>query len=226
MLTSSGEQGISTLENYTHDTGKSVDILNKILPVDKQAAQTVLTNDYNLTPDQAQNVLQYTHPPNPAPHKLILTADMIVKAGVWSEFGNWDFQNGTGQAYVYSVQPASLSSLNGTVVIHAQNGVVVQINGTQITAGFAYSQNNQTQILAPHKLIVIKNNQIVMNQLVSNQSPISILLTMDNNSCLAVAMSKELENSMFTRLYFENGAGLSRFKFAHSIGGDMLWNVN
>ena len=226
MLTSSGDQGISTLENYTKDTGKSVDILNKILPVDKQAAQTVLTKNYNLTPSQAQNVLQYTHPANPAPHKLILSADMIVKAGVWSKFGNWNFKNGTGQGYVYSAQPASVTSLNGTIVIHAQNGVVAQVNGTQITAGFAYTQNNQTQIMAPHKLIVIKNNQIVMNQLVSNQSQISILITMDNSSCLTVAMNKELENSMFTRLYFENGAGLSRFKFAHSVGGDVVWNVN
>jgi dolichyl-diphosphooligosaccharide--protein glycosyltransferase len=64
-----------------------------------------------------------------------------------------------------------------------------------------------------------------MNQIVSSQSPISILLTMDNNSYLAVAMSKELEDSMFTRLYFENGAGLSKFKFAHSVGGYMAWNV-
>ncbi|MGB9936722.1 MAG: STT3 domain-containing protein [Methanobacterium sp.] len=226
MLTSSGDQGILTLENYTKDTGKSVEILNKILPVDKQAAQNVLTKDYNLTPDQAQNVLKYTHPVNSVPHKLILSADMIIKAGVWSCFGNWDFQNGTGQSYVYSAQQASASPMNGTIVIHAQNGVVAQINRTQITAGFAFNQNNQTQILAPHKLIVIKNNQIVMNQIVSNQSPISIILTMDSNSYLAVAMSKELEDSMFTRLYFENGAGLSRFKFAHSIGGDMVWNVN
>jgi dolichyl-diphosphooligosaccharide--protein glycosyltransferase len=80
--------------------------------------------------------------------------------------------------------------------------------------------------MAPHKLIVIKNNQIVMNQIVSNQSQISILLAMDNNSCLAVAMNRELESSMFTRLYFENGAGLSRFKFAHSVGGYVVWNVN
>ncbi|MEN6554654.1 MAG: STT3 domain-containing protein [Methanobacterium sp.] len=226
MLTSSGEEGISTIENYTHDTGKSVEILNKILPVDKQAAQTILTKGYNLTPVQAQNVLQYTHPTNPAPYNLILSADMIIKAGVWSEFGNWNFQNGTGQGYGYSAQQASVSSLDGTVAIHAQNGIVAQINGTQITAGLAYTQNNQTQIMAPHKLIVIKNNQIVMNQIVSNQSQISILLAMDNNSCLAVAMNKELENSMFTRLYFENGAGLSRFKFAHSVGGYVVWNVN
>ena len=226
MLTSGGDGGISTLENYTHGAGKSVEILNKILPVDKQAAQTILTKDYNLTPEQAQNVLQYTHPTNPTSHKLILSADMIFKAGVWSEFGNWNFENGTGQAYGYSAQQAAVSSLNGAVAIHAQNGVVAQINGTQITAGLAYAQNNQTQIIAPHKLIVIKNNQIVMNQLVSNQSPISILLAMDSNSCLVVVMSKELEDSMFTRLYFENGAGLSRFKFAHSVGGYAVWNVN
>jgi len=151
---------------------------------------------------------------------------MIFKASVWSEFGNWNFENGTGQGYGYSAQQAAVSPLNGTMAIHAQNGVVAQINGTQITAGLAYTQNNQTQIIAPHKLIVIKNNQIVMNQIVSNQSSISILLAMDNNSCLAVAMNKELENSMFTRLYFENGAGLSRFKFAHSVGGYVVWNVN
>ena len=226
MLASSGDQGIATLENYTGDAGKSAEILNRILPVDRPAAQKILTGQYNLTQDQAQNVLKYTHPSSSVPHSLILSADMIVKAGVWSEFGNWNFQSGTGQGYGYSAQQASASQLNGALVIQAQNGVVAQINGTQITAGFAYSQNNQTQIIAPHKLIVIKNNQIVMNQLVSNQSPISILLMMDNSSYLTVVMGKELEDSMFTRMYFENGAGLSRFKFMHSVGGDMLWSVN
>lgn len=226
MLTSSGDQGISTLESYTHDTGKSVDILNKILPVDKQAAQTILAKEYNFTPDQAQNVLQYTHPANPVPHKLILSVDMIGKAGAWSEFGDWNFKKGAGQPYGYSAEQASATPVNGTLIIRAQNGVVGQINGTQITAYFAYSQNNQTQLMTPHKLIVIKNNKIVMNQIVSNQSPISILLSVDNNSYLAVAMSKELEDSMFTRMYFEGGTGLSRFKFAHSVGGDTVWNVN
>ncbi len=226
MLTSSGDQGISILENYTGDTGKSAEILNRILPVDKQAAQTILIKEYDLTPDQAQNVLKYTHSANSVPHQLILSADMIGKASVWSEFGNWNFQEGTGQAYGYSAQQASASQVNGTMIIQAQNGAVAQINGTQVTAGLAYSQNNLTQIIEPHKLIVIKNNQIVMNQIVSNQSPISILLMIDNNSYLAVVMSKQLEDSMFTRLYFENGAGLSRFKFAHSVGGYAVWNVN
>ncbi len=226
MLTSSGDQGTYTLENYTHNTGKSVEILNKILPVDKQAAQTILTSQYNLTPEQAQNVLQYTHPDNPAPHELILSADMISKAAVWSYFGNWNFQNGTGQSYGYSAAQASVSQVNGTTVIQGQNGIVAQINGTQIDARFVYKQNNQTQMMLPHKLIVIQNNQIRMNQLVSNSSPISILLMMDNSSVLAVGMSKEFEDSIFTKLYFMNGTGLSRFKLAHNDVGVQVWNVN
>ncbi len=225
MLTSSGDQGISAMENYTHNTDKSAEILNKILPVNKQTAQTILTSQYSLTPQQAQNVLQYTHPDKPAPHELILSADMIMKAGVWSYFGNWNFQNGTGQGYLYSAAQGAASQINGTTVIQGQNGIVAQINGTQLTAGFLYNQNNQTQLIAPHKLIFIQNNQILMNQLVSNQSSISIIILKDNNSYLMVAMSKEFEDSIFTRLYFMNGAGLSRFKLAHVEAGNQVWNV-
>ncbi len=232
MLTSSGDQGYLTLENYTHDTGKSVEILDKILPVDKQTAQTILTSQYNLTPQQAQDVLQYTHTDNSAPHELILSSDMIGKASVWTYFGNWNFQNNRGQSYLYSAQQAVTQQVNGTTVIGAQNGVVAQINGTKISAGIQYSQNNQTQILEPHKLIVVQNGNIVMNQLVSNSSPYSILLINQNGTYIAVAMSKELEDSMFTRMFFENGAGLSKFKLVHAEGGILdpygttVWNVS
>jgi len=226
MLTSSGNQGISTLENYTQDTGKSVEILNKILPVDKQAAQTILTTQYNLTQDQAQNVVKYTHPDNPAPHELILSPDMVWKASVWSYFGSWNFQNNTGQGHVCSAVAGTVSQVNGTIVIQAQNGVVAQINGTQITAGFVYSQNNQTQILAPYKLIVVQNGKVVMNQVVSNESQLSIIIIKNNNSYLNVVMTKGFENSMFSKMYFMNGAGLSRFKLAHTDEGVQVWNVN
>jgi dolichyl-phosphooligosaccharide-protein glycotransferase len=234
MMTSSGDQGILTLENYTHDTGKSVEILNKILPVDKQSARAILINDYDLTSDQAQNVLQYTHPDNSAPHDLIISSDMlsITKSGAWSEFGNWNFQNNTGQGYLYSIEPVVSKNVNGKTVIAAQNGVVAQVNGTKVTAGVQYSQNNQTQILSPYRLIVIQNGSVVMNQLISNESSFDILLIKENNVESAVLMNKELENSMATRLYLMNGAGLSKFKLLHKEGGILdpygvtIWSVN
>ena len=198
--------------------------MNKILPVDKQAAQTILTSQYNLTPQQAQNVLQYTHPDKSAPHELILSSDMIGKASVWTYFGNWNFQNGTGQGYGYSAAQTTSQQVNGTTTVTSQNGVIAQINGIKTTAGVQYNQNGQ--ILDPHKLIVVENGKLVMNQLVSNESTFSIALIKENNNYLTVLMNKELEDSMFTRLYFENGACLSKFKLAHNDGGVMVWNVS
>lgn len=236
MLTSSGDQGYTTVENYTGNTSKSVEILDKILPVEKSAAQTILTSQYSFTAEQAQNVLQYTHPDNPAPHELILSTDMVNKAGVWSYFGNWNFQNNTGQGYSYYAGQGVTQQVNGTTVVGTAlsntSAIVAQINGTQIAAGLQYQQNNQTQIMEPHKLIVVQNGSVKLNQVVSNDSEFSILLINQNNTYIMAIMNKELEDSMFTRMFFENGAGLSQFKLVHSEGGALdpygtqVWNVS
>ncbi len=227
MLTSSGDLGYLTLENYTRDTGKSVEILTKVLPLDKQAAQTIMVNDYKLTPAQAQNVLKYTHPDNPSPRVFITSSDMLGKAGWWSYFGSWNFNNSTGQNYLYSAAEANSTQVNGTTVIQGQNNVVVQINGSQISAGLLYlDNNNETQVMPPHKLTVTQGNATVMDQIVSNDSPISILLIAQNNTYVTVAMNRELENSMFTRLFLMGGNGLTRFKLASQNQGVMVWNVN
>ncbi len=236
MLTSSGDQGYTTVENYTGNTSKSVEILDKILPVDKSAAQTILTSQYNFTTEQAQNVLQYTHPANPAPHAVILSTDMVGKAGVWSGFGNWDFQNNTAPEYSYYAGQGVSQQVNGTTVVgtalSSTSAIVAQINGTKIAAGLQYQQNNQSQIMEPHKLIVVQNGSVKLNQVVSNDSQFSILLINQNNTYIMVIMNKELEDSMFTRMFFENGAGLSQFKLVHTEGGALdpygtqVWNVS
>jgi dolichyl-diphosphooligosaccharide--protein glycosyltransferase len=233
MLTSSGDDGYLTLENYTGNTGKSVEILDKILPVDKPAAQDILTKDYNLTPDQAQNVLKYTHPAKPAPHVLLLNnMYLLSKSYWWSYFGSWNFQNNTGKGYSYSAQQAASRQVNGTTVISAQNGIVAQINGSKVVAGFQYEQNKQIHVLEPHKLIVVQNGDVSMNKIVSNSSSFSIILVKENNTYLAVMLNKELEDSMFTRLYLTKGAALSKFKLLHKEGkiidpyGVMIWAVS
>ena len=222
MLTSSGDLGYLTLENYTRDTAKSVEILDKILPVDKNAAQTIMVNEYKLTPDQAQNVLKYTHPDKPSPHVFITSSDMIGKAGWWSYFGSWNFKENTGQGYMYSVSGATTNVTGSTVTINAENGVGGQINGSSFSA---WLQANNTRI-EPHKLIFIQNGKLVYNQVVTNDSPVSILFIQENNSLIAVAMNKELEDSMFTRLMFMGGYGLTRFKLAHAQPGVIVWNVS
>ncbi len=100
MLASSGDKGYETLENYTNNTGKTVEIMDKILVVDKTSAQNILTSEYGLTAEQAQNVLQYTHPDNPNPDVLVTSLDMVSKAGWWSYFGSWNFDSGNSTNYI------------------------------------------------------------------------------------------------------------------------------
>ncbi|MGZ7118114.1 MAG: STT3 domain-containing protein [Methanobacterium sp.] len=225
MLATSGDKGINTVENYTKNTGKSAEILNRILPLSKQDAQTILINDYQMTPEKAQNLLQYTHPDNPTPHYFITSSDMLGKAAWWSYFGSWNFQNSTGQHYIYSTAQGSVQNTNGTMTVSAQNGVVAQISNNNVSAGLKYSQGNQTKVIAPHKLTMVVNNQVVKNEIVSNDSPISIFLVVENNNALAIVMNKELENSMFTRLFLFRGMGLNKFKIVSEKAGVTVWNV-
>jgi len=222
MLTSSGDTGYLTLENYTKNTSKSVEILDKILPVDKAAAQTIMVTQYGLTPAQAQNVLKYTHPDNPSPHVFITSSDMIGKAGWWSYFGSWDFKNNAGQNYMYSVSSATTNNTGNGVTISAENGVGGQINGTSFTAWIQIDNRK----IEPHKLTFIQNGKLVYNQVVSNDSPVSILFIQENSTLIAVAMNKELEDSMFTRLMFMGGYGLTKFKLVSTQPGVFVWRVN
>ena len=136
------------------------------------------------------------------------------------------------------------TTVNNKTLLVGQNAVVAQANGTNMSTGIintnAITTNNTSQILnqisnelvtgngslvvKPHKLILINNNTVT-SQIVSNSSQYSILLINENNTYIAVAMNSQLEDSMFTRLFFEGGAGLTVFKPLHSANGDTVWNV-
>ncbi|NYB51620.1 MAG: peptide transporter [Methanobacteriaceae archaeon] len=228
MLASSGDSGYNTLENYTKNTGKTVEILDKILVTDKNTAQNIMTSQYGLTAEQAQNVLQYTHPANPTPDLFVTSLDMVGKAGWWSYFGSWNFNTQNSTNYIYSLAQANATTENNAVIIQGQNNVTVQINGTDVTGGLQISKN---KVAPPHRIIIVADGVIAADKVVNNQSTFSILVVKQDNNLVTVAMSKELEGSMFTRLFFMQGAGLNHFKLAHKepsegISEVMVWNVS
>ena len=250
MLSTSGDQGYLTVENYTKNTGKSTEILNNILGVDKATAQTILTTKYGLTTDQAQNILKYTHPDNPTPDVLITSYDMISKAGWWSYFGSWNFTTNNGTQSGYSIAQPNATTVNNTTVLLGSNAVVAQVNGNNISAGLINTNELQNQanttsssqllneiltelqggngtlVMKPHKLTIINNNGTITQQVVSNDSTFSVLLVNENSTYITVLMNRQLEDSMFTRLYFMQGAGLTHFNMSYAQPGVMVWSVN
>lgn len=245
MLASSGDLAPVTLDNYTKSSGKSAEILNNILGVDKNTALSIMTTQYNLTADQAQTIVQYTHPDNPTPHVLITSSDMVAKAGWWSYFGSWNFTSMNGTNYQYLASQMNSTTINNKTLLVGGNAVVAQANGSSISAGIvntnAITTNNTAQIvqqisnelttgngtliIKPHTLTIVSNTNITQ-QMVSNSSQYSILLINQNNTYIAVAMNKELEDSMFTRLFFMGGAGLTQFKALYGQPGVMVWGVS
>ncbi len=71
----------------------------------------------------------------------------------------------------------------------------------------------------------IENGTVVSDQVVSNQSSFSIILIKEGDMYLALAMNKELEDSMFTRMFFLQGQGLTHFKPIYAQPGVIVWNV-
>lgn len=254
MLSTSGDLGPLTMDNYTNNTGKSVEILNNILGVDKTTALNILTSQYGLTLEQAQKVINYTHPDNPAPDLLITSSDMIGKAGWWSYFGNWNFKTNNSTAYNYVqgegvIIPNNETGLgNNTTVFIANNAVVAEIIDNNVTAGLvdvnqlqnknqnistselikqliAGLQGNNSLVIKPHRLIVIRNNNITQNDIVSNNSIYSIVIVNNNGTYMTYVMNKELEDSMFTKLFILRGQGIRQFTLSYEQPGVMVWKV-
>ena len=245
MLASSGDLAPLTLDNYTKNSGLSAEILTNTLGVNKTQAMTIMTTQYNLTQAQAQTIIQYTHPDNPTPDVLITSSDMVQKAGWWSYFGSWNFTSNNGTNYQYLASEMNSTTVNNKTLLIGGNAVVAQANGTNGTSAGIIDTNaitsndttttlneisneletgNGSLVIQPHTLTIINNNTVTQT-LVSNSSEYSILLINENGTYIGVAMNKELENSMFTKLFFEGGAGLTHFKSLYGQPGVMVWGV-
>jgi len=87
MLDCGSNRAFETLDKEIKDTVKSLDILYKIIEVDKSKAKNIL-KEYIENPEE---VIQYTHC-SPPENYFITSADMIKKAGVWAHFGGWNFE--------------------------------------------------------------------------------------------------------------------------------------
>ena len=81
MLDSSGTKPQQDLYNVTGDYGKTTEILKEILPMTAKNASDTLVNKYHLTNEQAQEVVNGTHPANPRPVTFVASSDMLQKAG-------------------------------------------------------------------------------------------------------------------------------------------------
>ena len=247
MLDSTGTKADDYLINVTGEPGKATSILIDILPKTSSDAQKTLTSKYGLTTQQAKDVVKLTHPKNPRPVIFVASSDMLQKAGWWTYFGAWDFDNQSSENYNYYVPYDSAtvkSGESGKVQILDDQGMTVNAviekgkgnNTTEAHIESVYTDSgepikvNESEYnpLKASRLILIEDGYIMKNESIKGASDgnYTLFLMGQDNVYTPILMDHKLENSMFTKLYLYGGANQNIFEPVHSENGVMLFNVN
>ena len=247
MLDTTGDRAVEKLVNVTGDTGKSVDILLDILPRTSSDAQKQLTTKYDLSASDAKEVISYTHPDNPRPVIFVASSDMLQKAGWWSYFGAWDFENQNSTNYNYYVPYDSAKvapGQSGKVNLLEDQGMTVNAviergsgnNTTDAHVESVYTENGEPikvngsdyNPLKASRLILIEDGYIMKNESIKGASDgnYTLFIMGQDSDYTPILIDEKLENSMFTKLYLLGGANQNIFEPVHSENGVMLFNVN
>lgn len=89
MVDCGNNNAFYALNNKLNDTPKSIELLNKIIVMDKEKARMNLQQ--YIDDKTIEEVLRYSHC-EPPENYYITSEDMVMKSGVWSHFGSWDFE--------------------------------------------------------------------------------------------------------------------------------------
>ena len=247
MLDTTGDKAVEGLTNITNDTGKSTDILIDILPKSASDAQKTLVDKYNLSSSQAKEIVNYTHPDNPRPVIFVASSDMLQKAGWWTYFGGWDFNNQSSKNFNYYVPTEQVevkAGQTGKLPLINENGMVINAviqrgSGNNSTTAYTdavradngehYIVNNTTyNPLNISDIMVVEDGYLMKNESVGDvdDANYTLFLIGNEDKYTPILLSNELRNSMFTRLYLLGGAGQNIFENVHSETGVMLFKVN
>lgn len=207
MISTEGDNGYLTLNKYTCNTTKSVEILNNILGVDKGLAIKILTNTYKLSPEEAEDVLKYTHPDNLKPFVLVTYNGMIDIGAVTFKFGTWNLNNNSGENYVYSVGTLNISDGK----LNSDNNISGNLNTNKVT------WNGQI----PFCEVLIKNNNVEKHYLNKN-SDFCVFLLADSDT--SIVLDKRFEDSVFTKLVLEK-SNLAGFKPVYKNKNVIVWKT-
>ena len=172
---------------------------------------------------------------------------MLQKAGWWSYFGAWNFENQSSQNYNYYVPTEQVkvgAGQTGKLALLEDQGMTINAvisrgSGNNTTTGYTeavYTENGEQIMIndTPYNplnisnIIVIENGYLVKNESVGSvkNANFTLFLMGNDDNYSPILISNELANSMFTKLYLLGGSGQDIFENVHNENGVMLFNVN
>ncbi|MDO8481344.1 MAG: STT3 domain-containing protein [Nanoarchaeota archaeon] len=253
MLDCGGNEAFNTLNRKFGDTPHSVDLLNKMMVVNRAQAETMLLKE-GFTQSEAEEALQYSH--CDAPENFLITSqDMIGKGGVWAHFGSWDFNKAYIQANLNKPEAYIVQNLSDEGMPEArvkqlikearalrdegeinswiapwpsfysfyqpcqktENETLCGINqgGQSIIVHVDFDKKQGYVVDAQGKHISVRTAFVENNTFTLTGEPainVGVVAVKEGDSVSALFMSPELTGSMFVRLFFFDGAGMTGFE--------------
>ncbi|MBW2982593.1 hypothetical protein KY343_06945, partial [Candidatus Woesearchaeota archaeon] len=197
---------------------------------------------HNPLPPEDEELAKLTHCEDVIPQYFIVSQDMVKKAGVWSHFGNWDFNKArmyndvtikglTQENFVekYDESPNTYYEIKNTEAdqwISDWYGYFNQFYCSKVNETFDCGNFNYNTETKEHNadniysIVYLEDGELV-EDILGPEGGASIILT-DGISYLVHPV---LAKSMFTRLFFFDGAGLEHFiKFSdmETVNGERI----
>jgi len=195
----------------------------------KDIAISLFTNNESL----AISLLKDYKKPNCSEMYFIASSDLIGKSHWWTYFSTWDsakigtcpiVENPKGDCYAYSLVGRSsakplvsegviayeypLSNQQKFVIYESESGKITPM--LQIGADFRKVEKI---------FFFAKNGSSYMN--VYPDADVKGMLWLTPAKDILVYIPPELEDSLFTRMFFFNGMGLEHFEFINNWGGEV-----
>lgn len=153
---------------------------------------------------------------------FIASNDLIGKSVWWSYFSTWDPVNKGKQSSYAFINLAQARPVVGQTNVVAyiypfgnQQVVVKDDNG--VLSAYLQQGNQLAEI---ERLIFANPDGSIARKVVEN-APVRGTLYLEPLRQTVIYMPPELENSLFTRMYFFHGAGLNNFQFVNNWGGEV-----
>ena len=180
-------------------------------------ATTLLTDNETLAVD----ILKRYKMPGCSEMYYIASSDLISKSQWWTYFSTWNPVT-FGNKYYYFMSPLSQAR-----PLLSENAITYIYPAGQQQSFIVYEQNNSYkaflqqggQMLKIEKIVFFTQDGMVMQS--EENASVKGLVWLDPSRQMMIFIPPELENSMFTRMYFFNGFGLENFEFVSNWGGEV-----
>jgi asparagine N-glycosylation enzyme membrane subunit Stt3 len=187
--------------------------------------QDIATTLFTPNETLAVEILENYRKPGCNEMYYIASSDLIGKSVWWTYFSTWNPLNAPnfGQRYNYAIL-----NLESAKPMLEQNAVAYFYRLDQNSAFVLYERNEtinaflqqQGQLIGVGKLAYFDRTG-VWKMSVNPNSGVPGLLWLDPSRQALLYIPPELENSLFTRMFLFNGAGLEKFEFINSWGGEV-----